>query len=257
VTGQDGEVGVWVSGSGATIARVFRGGAEVGWGNDGSGHTESIALRENDSVRVEAPEAAQFASITRDPVHPVPPFAGLSEGLTRERKGDMQFQVVTVDKDQKLDLQPASAAVPPDGARPAGAVPVAADGRARPSTTLWHFCGVFPLPLLKDLQPGTGKLHGTFIAHNFVAAIRLNGKTLPAPELADATTTEQVGEFWAAEGLAAERNILEINVVEVGSPDVATPLLLRLDCGGFAILAKFKSAGGVPCPPENPSDKSR
>jgi hypothetical protein len=122
---------------------------------------------------------------------------------------------------------------------------------------LWTCGGAFPFSL-KAMVPGTAVLHVSFIAHNYVKAIRLNGKSLPAPECTDPNTSDQFGEFSVAEGLVEGQNRWEIDVVETNPSDTASsPLtILQMEIGGRVdLLSGAKQGAPATAPPRGENEK--
>jgi hypothetical protein len=225
ITDRGGEFAVDFSPSHVSNARVFRG--KIDYALVGA---RAIPLGENDSLRVETRAQALVVSITRSSAQPLF-LAATARGPDGGAGG---WRMVNAG-----DQGPAGQSAPAAGTL----LSLHSAPRAGGGTTWSYNYVLHTESALKEMRPGTARLYGWFIAHNWVTAIRLNGGNVAIPGPSGQNTTEQAGEFWTTEGLVDGQNVVEVDVAELSPMAVHVPLILYVEVRGAGVGKPLDAAG--------------
>jgi hypothetical protein len=260
VTDLGTEFGVEVDASGATQSHVFRGKVELRAAGDGQ-HSDAhpIPLGENESARVEAgqdravrvirlsPNEARPGGFTRQMPRRVP-IKVFNTGVgVNEGDEDPHWQIVARTDDPHFEPRPAvvtavgPTCMPNDCSRSqwistANHLPLV------PDNVTYTFRTTFELA---DLLAGSAVLRGQFVVDDRVAAIRLNGQSVPMPE-GDSGPHSEYRRFAAAKGFVEGVNTLEIDVYNgdpayKDRPASSMALLVELE-GSFVCAGRLPAA---------------
>ncbi len=263
VTDLGTEFGVEVDKAGVTESHVFRGKVELRPADGGKGGTQTIQLSENESARVEPNRNHGVKVIRGSSADTQPqgfarrmprriPIRLFNTGIElREGDPDPHWQLVARSDQPHFKPRPAVVTAVDFGFWLANYAArsqwISTDNGPPelPNGVTYTFRMTFELA---DVPPEGAVLRGRFIADDYVAAIRLNGKQLPVPEHRKAVPPFDCfsDEFSVASGFVEGANALEIDVVNSGEPSAPREsghMGLRVELGGSLLLTQSDDRG--------------
>jgi hypothetical protein len=243
------EFGVEVNKSGICRTHVYQGKVELrAVGED----SKAIVLMANESARADfgkdgvvavVRQAGQKSALVREMPKPVA-IAVFNTGIgLMEGEPDQHWQVVARSDDPTFKPRPAMVRGPSFDALqndPAGSqwISLVAGEIKFPEDVIYTFRTSFNL---KGMQPSTATLRGKFMADDKIAAIRLNGRNIPAPVQYAGSPFIYWTQFRIAAGFVEGINVLEFDVLNADpykSPmdhhPTSSHMRCRVELEGFA-----------------------
>jgi hypothetical protein len=206
----------------------------------------SLVLTAHQAIRVASPgrPMERIAADKRQFVRLTPlrePFGIFGTGVGLDRgAADPHWTLAKISTDANFAPQPAVVADPIGsyavGSRNKGQwISKSKKLAGEPDGALWTFCTHFDL---NGFDASTARIEGRISADDYIAEIRLNGKTMPVPNGSrDRTLNGKWLELQIQEGFVADDNTLEIVVENAVMPGVVdgNTMALCVDWTGTAV----------------------